>query len=295
MTRVALMTTGKCEHEALRVALEPLFSGVTFESLPPDAPLNCFTSIDVRHLSDKNSPSNPESSIRQLVATMVGAVIPGGIVKPFDFAVLLDDLELCNDSHPHEVVELVRKAVRSHVEQSKWSLAKQERVLAAVREKCSFHLLRPMVEAYFFGDPAALIRAKTQRDPQLDLTRDHEQLLVTDPVYLELPDDNDKLKPHNGGAGERARHPKSYLTFLCDPTLTKKRPYAETKEGVAALQSLDWQGVVQSAALKCPFLSAFLEDLAWAVNEPLDWIAREQTAELTRMKLDDPARVLRNI
>ena len=295
MTRVALITTGKCEHRALHHALKRLFPEVEFESLPPDAPLNCFTSIEVRHLSDKNSPTNPDSSIRQLVATMVGAVIPGGIDDPFNFAFLIDDLELCNDGHPHEVVELVRKAVRSHVEQSKWSLAKQERVVEAVRDKCSCHLLRPMVEAYFFGDPAALARAKAARPPQLDPTCDFEQLLATDPEYLAVPDDNDKLKPHNGGTGDRARHPKSYLTFLCDPTLTRKRPYAETKEGTSALESLDWHAVIQSAALKCPFLSAFLEDLSWAVNAPLDWIAQEQTSELTRMKLDDPARVLRNI
>jgi len=83
---------------------------------------------------------------------------------------------------------------------------------------------------------------------------------------------------------------------LCDPTLTRKKAYRETHEGVAALGTLDWQAVIGSAVLKCPFLSALLEDMTWAVaTRPIDWITMEQTAEPTRLKLGNPGRVLRNI
>ena len=39
----------------------------------------------------------------------------------------------------------------------------------------------------------------------------------------------------------REFHPKCYLRYLCDPTLTDKRKrYRETDQGVAVLRSLDW-------------------------------------------------------
>src|SRR4051812_25521588 len=56
----------------------------------------------------------------------------------------------------------------------------------------------------------------------------------------------------------RERHPKSYLHYLCDPTLLDKRlRYRETQGGVRALRLLDWHQVL-SVPPHCPFLHAFL-------------------------------------
>lgn len=290
--RVALIATGQLEYRALDTALSQLFPRVEFVSLPANrGPLDGFTSGLV---SNSDAARNDTTSVRKLAAQVVSSVEPG---QPrsgrFDFAFLIEDLELVNDGHLERVVELVREAVSAHV-RSSFPAPHRADVFDRVKRTCSFHLLRPMVEAYFFGDSDALARARIQRQPQLDSARDFEQLLVTDPEYLEVADDNEKLKAHHGGAGDRARHPKSYMTYLCDPQLAKKRPYRETHEGVAALEQLNWQRVIQAAAMNCPFLSAMLDDLAWAVEQPLDWVTLGQTAELTRMK-SDAGTVLRNI
>ncbi len=93
---------------------------------------------------------------------------------------------------------------------------------------------------------------------------------------------------------EREFHPKSYLNFLCDPTLTdRSKRYKESHNGVAALESLDWQSVVSNAP-HCPFLHAFLDDLAEALNTPLAFINRSAADQ--RARFPGPIdRILRNL
>jgi hypothetical protein len=93
---------------------------------------------------------------------------------------------------------------------------------------------------------------------------------------------------------ERAFHPKSYLHFLCDPTLSDRtRRYRETHEGVAALESLDWEAVVASRPHR-PFLHALLDDLSEALNSPLPFVDRARADARVRFPgPQDP--VLRNL
>jgi hypothetical protein len=101
---------------------------------------------------------------------------------------------------------------------------------------------------------------------------------------------------------DRHRHPKSYLKFLCapDPTVfspsgkvKKKSHYKEAKNGVAALEKLDWQRVLSNPN-NCPFLRAFLGDLAESLSQPLTWLTPPSTSTPTRFP--GPAnRILRNI
>ena len=99
------------------------------------------------------------------------------------------------------------------------------RIYTQVRERCSFHLFRPMTEAYFFGDATALQRAGVSRPHQLP----------AEPRPRTLPYDRSRVpgsafrnEPDRGHA--RPRIPSQMLLrYLCDPTLTDKRKrYRET-------------------------------------------------------------------
>src|SRR5689334_20565086 len=101
-----------------------------------------------------------------------------------------------------------------------------DRSVAIVRERCSFHLLSPMIEVYFFGEPAALTRAGARRAAKLDpAERDLEDFATDDPDFLSPADGKHPV----WATANRARHPKSYLRFLCDPTGANPRAYRETK------------------------------------------------------------------
>ncbi len=267
MPSVVLIVTGKMEHAGLIAALQPIFPSVDFTIDPPDSPINGFTSSDICGLPN---PADPESNVRELAARLVAAAEPGRRSKRPDLVVAIEDLELINDGQPGAVVDYFRQAVKDHV-RAKWSPPHDPGpVFDIVREHCSFHLLRPMTEAYFFADPDALRRAKIASEPILPSGLDLEQFQTADPAYSALPTGSKPI----ADAPIRERHPKSYLHYLCDPTLVdRKRRYKESQNGVAALRGLDWSRAVVSAD-HCPFLRAFLDDLAFAVHQPLDWVHR---------------------
>ncbi len=183
----------------------------------------------------------------------------------------------------------MRAATTAYLD-ARWSNAsRRERSAALVRERCSFHLLAPMIEAYFFGEPAALTRAGATRAAQVDgKTRDLEEFLTADADFLAPPD---------GGAvwarPERARHPKCYLQFLCDPTGTQRRAYRETKEGVAALRALDWPAVLEPVSY-VRFARAFLADLAEGLGRH-DVLASFQGEPHALTSRREPGNVLRNL
>jgi hypothetical protein len=216
----------------------------------------------------------------------------------FDHIVLIDDVELKNDDHPERIVELVRVAMRRQLAEA---YPNRSDVAQLVCEKCSFHMFRTMIESYFFGDPTSLTRAGAKRLAKVASHVDWERFQTTDDEYLALPDGvwrdsrNKPVLPHHHQEPHFRRwHPKAYLRYLCDPSLTIPKAYRETHEGVEALRELDWKRVVATSVAKCPFLCALLDDLAWTLDQPLDWITPAQTAELTRLK-SDPNRILRNI
>ena len=69
--------------------------------------------------------------------------------------------------------------------------------------------------------------------------------------------------------------------------------YRETVNGVAALESLDWEQVLRPPP-HCPFLHAFLDDLAEALNSPLPFVNRNHADP--RVRFPGPRdRILRNL
>jgi hypothetical protein len=257
--RVTLIVTGDLEKKALHLSLERLFPETQLEVLQLDG----FTSCEL----PPEPVFEPErlTLVEKLADALIGAVDPGRTGTPSDLAFLVDDLELYSVAVPERAVHHVRAAVLARL-RVPWSNEKRrEQCARIVRERCSFHLLSPMVEAYFFGEPGALVRAGAKRPARIDPhLRDVEDFVVTDDEgYLAPPDGE-----HPAWAiPSRARHPKSYLRFLCDPDGTIPRAYRETKGGHEALRSLDWRAVLAPEA-HVRFARAFLTDLAEGLDHP---------------------------
>jgi hypothetical protein len=287
MAVVALIPTGEMEHRALGEALAAVFPGHKFVPRPPEKPANGFTSRDVAPLA--TAPPGPvPTNLDELAAELVNAILPGRHGQKIDFAYVVEDLELCNQGQPDLVLNLFRGAVDSYIHQE-WP-QQFDRIYTQVRERCSFHLFRPMTEAYFFGDAAALERAAVSRPHQLPADLDLEHFRTIDQEFLALPAGTSQIAEMPG----REFHPKCYLRFLCDPTLMNKRKrYRETDQGVSALRSLNWSDVLRPSP-HCPFLHAFLDDIGAALNSPLPFVNPAHAD--ARVRFPGPKdRILRNL
>ena len=261
--RVTLITTGVCEERALALSLQRFFPSAEFTVLRRDG----FTSAALGPAPAVGGPDR--SNLEKLVAEMIALIEPGQRGAPADWVFAVDDLELCNATQPTRVVAHLASAVRAHLANTPWpTLRSQQRATERARERCSFHLLAPMLEAYFFGEPAALVRAGAVRAPIVQHPAgDLEQFTATDAAYLGRATDPEVVwaKPT---AAERTRHPKHYTQFLCDPAIAgtpRRSYYRETKAGAFALASLDWSQVLTHPSAT-QFAHAFMADLADALG-----------------------------
>lgn len=283
---VGLIVTGKCEQKGLCDSLARVFPEVRFELIDR---VESFTSADVRELPESVGSG---TTLDKFVASLVAAVEE----EPLDLVVAIDDLELVNAPHPELVASRVRDAVHAHLARHSWaSEATRDKVTRRVRERCSFHLLAPMVEAYFFAEPAALGRAGAVRPSQVDASAiDLEAFVTGDPDFLNHPFVPHKQSPKQKSWAiplpERARHPKYYLRFLCDPTNPHTDRYGETKGGAEALRKLDW-ALVFSHTERVRLARSLFEDIAdrLGVPHPFPGQGHPATADFKN------ARVLRNL
>lgn len=279
--RVGLLVTGKCEERGLGGSLERVFTDVRFEVLDR---IESFTSADLREFPEEDVPS----TLMKFAASLGAAVEE----DPPDLIVAIDDLELVNAPHPELVAQRMREAVQRHLQRHAWpSEATRQKVLQRVRERCSFHLFAPMVEAYFFADPEALVRAGGTRLARLDASSpDLESFRTDDPEYLRHPDVPHQQKKKSWAIPERARHPKHYLRFLCEPTQPHTDKYVEARGGAAALSQLAWGGVFAHAE-RVRLARSLFEDISdrLGVPHPFPGQGHPATANFRA------ARVLRNL
>ncbi|KFA87480.1 hypothetical protein [Archangium violaceum] len=263
-----------------------VFPGTRFELLER---VESFPSADVREMPESVVPG---TTLDKFAASLVAAVEE----EPPDLVVALDDLELINAPHPERVADRVRHAVRAHLARHSWtSEATRDKVTRRVRERCSFHLLAPMVESYFYAEPEALVRAGASRPSRVDAAAiDLEVFVTDDPEYLGhdfVPhQQSPKRKSWAIPLPERAQHPKHYLRFLCDPANPYTDRYVETKGGAAALRELDWSRVFAHGE-RARFARALFEDLALGlgVSPPFPGKGHPATSDFKN------ARVLRNL
>ena len=263
-----------------------VFPDHTFVGHPPERHVDGFTSCDVA-VFDTAPPGPVPTNLDELAATLVNAVLPGRRGQRIDFAYVVEDLELCNQGHPELVLRLFRDAVDNYIRRT-WP-QQSDRIFTRVREQCSSYLFRPMTEAYFFGDATALQRAGVSRPHQLPADHDLENFRTIDEEFLALP-----ATSRITDMPDREFHPKCYLRYLCDPTLTdRRRRYRKTAQGVAALRELDWSDVLGPSP-HCPFLHAFLDDLGEALNSPLPFVNSAHAD--SRVRFPGPNdRILRNL
>ncbi|HEY0250860.1 MAG TPA: hypothetical protein VGC41_05005 [Kofleriaceae bacterium] len=172
-----------------------------------------------------------------------------------DFVIAVDDLELDNIEVPGNVAGVVRDAIVRAMGDVP-TLAQQARF----RNRCSFHLLCPMVEAYFYGEPAALVRAGAKQLALLNATH-LEDFRSVDVAYLT--------------GGGNVDHPKHYLQFLSNPDR-----YRETIGGRDALATLDWHQVFARQPPGLAFAHSLFDDIADAleVSSPFQGDAHPSTA-----------------
>jgi hypothetical protein len=277
MSRVQLVVTGKCEL-VLHESLEQVFPEL--EWLPPIY-MEGFTSTEL----EGPLPPGLRRTIDKFARELIVQVDSDG-----DCLVIgVDDLER---NAPEVTTGAIRSAVSRVLlsEEISQSEARRARVEAELRERCSFHVLRPMVEAYFFGEPAALDRAGRRRPSRFDAaTTDVELFTVSDEEFTGPPDVDDKHDWRRGGS-ERHAHPKRYLKFLTS-NAEGIWTYRETRDGQAALRSLDWARVCGNAA-HAAAVRALLNDVAdFARSAARDGEELDATSRGTMRDV----RVLRNL
>ncbi|WP_164001061.1 hypothetical protein [Pyxidicoccus caerfyrddinensis] len=239
MKQVVLITTGRCEQLALGDSLKRYFPDATF--LAPE-PRDSFTSTRIRlTAAPPPRPGGPLSVVDRLAQAMVAMTDPGRNGVPPDLVIAVDDVELVNLDQLEVVTSTLRNAVKRHLDTFAWSSARRrEQAAERVREHCSFHLMCPMVEAYFFGEPQALTRAGARRASAVDArAHDLEDFATEEASFLSMPDGS-----KHWATPDRKKHPKRYLQYLIDPEGADARSYREAEGGRRALSELDWPGVL---------------------------------------------------
>ena len=195
-----------------------------------------------------------------------------------------------NADQPERIVDVFRDAVQTHLTRNGPTDQKTKNTIDKLKSQTSFHLLSPLLEAYFFGDPNAVQAMGISSDaPKLKADNDLEHFETDDAEYLEAVSE---LSGKGALSAEQwyPRHPKEYCKYLLDPRAPfdpKTKIYKETNQGVNALKTLDAQTVL-AAETHQQFLRAFINDLATAVGQ--ETIAGEEHP-LT----SGPGEVLRNI
>jgi hypothetical protein len=265
MARVVLITTGSMEALAFPRSLARLFPEHEFVAAPR---LDGFTSSTLPPNYAQLRENRPRLNIEKFANTLIGRLAGGRRDEPrADFVIGIEDMELCNAATPEHITSALRDAVQHNL--PSWGdSAKVKHLTAQLRGRCSFHLMAPMTEAYFFADPAALTRATAPTPDQpcrFDATVcDIEAFHVDDPTYLNAPivPKPERVR-HDWRCEERQGHPKRYIEFLTDAQLDGKARYSETKHGCDALAELNWPAIVcgvRSQAV-ARFARSFLSDL----------------------------------
>jgi hypothetical protein len=261
---IRLIVTGDVEELALHESLRQVFgdSRRDGEAVIWDPPrkLNSATS---RRLSISERPSRP---MQALARAMLSEVKSGKQGTPADLVIVVDDVELDNVDREAVLVKHFQGALEALL--ADHSLQARERYQKLLRERCSFHMLRPMVESYFFGDGDTLRSMGVQSTPLVRHT-DVERFEATDadPGWLEdCRLDNQRLQ-HQHPGWRRECHPKHYLEHLLQ---RESIFYDEKIHGEPALKRLAWKQVPKASA-DCAIARCLFEDVAdwFGVPNPL--------------------------
>jgi len=234
---VQLITTGSLEQRALAESLSEFFGSAllqcehTIEFLPT-LYVDGFTShrVNPELISGTQLPS---TTAYRLVRALIAALVPRKRrdTKP-DLVIAIDDVEVPNLGNLNAIAELVRRCAEHFV--SHHDHVDAQRVL----KRCSFHLVSPMIESYFFVEPERVLGLATQGG-----ARPARGVREQDLEHFDASADEGFMDPEletYGPTEFRRHHPKRYIQHLSAPGFT----YRETHEGVAALRAVEWEQVV---------------------------------------------------
>lgn len=237
MKRIRFIVTGVVEHKAIVPSLSRLFPNKTandeaVEWLPPRKTMAGTT--------NRLRAESLDVGMKDLARAMVAETWEGEDRKPADLVIVVDDVELHNFDQQSLICEKFREAVEvefarraSSMKQAAYST---DDLRERVRERCSFHLLCPMVEAYLFADREALTRAGCAVDVAPRFTSPpYEDFECCDPTWLPRCDEKNRTMARLYPWWREQRHAKHYLEHLVEQN---GELYTETIQGKEALASL---------------------------------------------------------
>ena len=269
LKRIRFVVTGDLERAAIVASISRWFPAETHEGEPVEwlRPRKVHPATTYR-LRTGESPRDPMSNFARAV---VAEAWDGADGTPSDLVVAVDDVELHNFDQPHLIGEQFRAALEGEIMRYVASDAALKRMRERVRMRCAFHLISPMVEAYLFGERAALLRAGCATSVEPRLARmDVEAFESVDPAWnahCATTDARQSQLPHGHFWWREARHAKHYLEHL---VALDDGNYDEVSGGVAAFEALAW-ATVPADGDAVPFARALFEDLSdfFGVTNPL--------------------------
>ena len=266
MKYIQLIVTGHLEKKALAGslcsvfdALLPMTGGRRYEWLPTEK-INGATGFPLPDLV----AGKPHKSMEAMANKMLAALEPGkNRQRQPDLIMLIDDVELGNLGRESVLADHFKAALQSLVHKKFPVQADANRIFAALREKCSFHVFKAMPEAYFFADAnltnhgAPIAAAQWQGKPSGDV----ETMQTTDPnpEWKHFCIGKDKQEQCHIPAWATRKHPKLYLEHLQKITGIA---YDEVDQGATWLKALNWNTVGQSGNDCVLCARALFQDLA---------------------------------
>ena len=276
--RVGIVVTGETEYYGISEAIQTLFPDHIFHCLPLEKTslegtslCNGFTSVQLKPVHVQEPPE----ACQDLLALAAQEALGDGRRKqPYDLVVVLDDLELCNADQPELAVAVMKAAANKHLDVLAGE--RRRRTEQAFKERVSFHLIAPMIEAWFFIDDQALVRAGVQSidsvvfdgntDPEAFLTLDEDYQNAEASICTALSQQQARRKKKNKPKWldnpQRSQHPKGYLQWLTrDPDRNKCTTYKESVHGANALKRLDWRKAIPYNPEHLRFIKSLIEDI----------------------------------
>ncbi|MBF0192847.1 MAG: hypothetical protein HQL99_17175 [Magnetococcales bacterium] len=265
MARIKLIVTGDMEKQALPQSLKRFFpSQRNGQNVIWETPHK----VDGVTCSRLDPSKSPSERMKRLVKAMLAEATIGSQGTPADLVLVLDDVELHNLGQESIVTDHFKKAIEMHLSNLPNN---QLKIREIIRNKCSFHLLKPMIESYLFGDLEALsmagVPASTQ--PLLVHATDMEQFESNDPQWLpNCYAENEEKKKINQPWWRHECHAKQYLIYL--RSRHSEFPYQETMHGKKSLTMLNWKKI-QKTPTDNPIIHSLFQDIAdwFGVQNPL--------------------------
>jgi hypothetical protein len=264
MPTIKLIVTGAMEKAALHQSLQKLFpekqDGITVEWPTPNQAYPA-TSAKLRNTNE------PAPKMVDLANTMIAEVLYSKTGKAPDLVMVIDDLELHNAQQEKLVAHHFRLAIDKAISKSEKYRVQEEKIRQLIRTHCSFHLLKPMVEAYLFGDAQAIRIATNLKPISLPPGLDLEHFETNDPDYLRKCHQINHQRAVSFPNWREECHPKHYIQYL-------NPDYRETDEGKNALLKLNWANLADNNS-HLQVIRALLTDLSdwFKISNPLPGIA----------------------